>query len=708
MRFKLLLVVTIAAIGQIASITPAKADSSQIEKLVFQGNLAQTIGIDRPKSTGKSKTITDITEIPSAKDLIALSKRKTRKPPIRSKSPTPPTTPKGQAPSTSTPVSGQKQVLVSDIIIQSPKGPLAPELESKIRAVLTVKTGQPTTREQLEQNLNAIRALGAFSAVEIVPEDTPKGVKLSFSVTPYGTIRQVQIKTLPSGTSTILKQADLDEIFQSQYGKPLNAVELQAGIKKLNELYQKQGYILAQVVDVEELGADGKLNLVTTEGAIEDVQVRFLNKEGSPVDDKKQPITGLTRPFIVTREAELKPGKIFNGNTARKDIQRIFGLGIFDDVRLSYTPGTVDPAKVILQLNVIERKTSSIIAGGGISSTNGLFGSVSYNQQNVGGNAQKLGAEAQIGTRDALFDLSFSDPWIATDPNRTSYTVNAFQRKSLSLIFDGGRNPAFVPGTTDTPRIQRQGGGITFSRPLNGDPFGDSAWRASLGFQYQRVSIQDANGGDIRQDSAGKDLSFSKTGKDDLLMVQLGLTQDLRNSFTDPSQGSILKLGVDQSIPIGDGKISMTRARASFTQYIPVKLINFSPGSQSFLFNIQGGTIFGDLPPYEAFSLGGTTSIRGYEDGAVGSGRSYIQATAEYRFPIVSIVGGEFFADYGTDLGTGNSVPGDPAGTRGKPGNGFGYGAGIRIASPIGPIRIDYALNSLSEQRIQFGIGERF
>jgi outer membrane protein insertion porin family len=114
------------------------------------------------------------------------------------------------------------------------------------------------------------------------------------------------------------------------------------------------------------------------------------------------------------------------------------------------------------------------------------------------------------------------------------------------------------------------------------------------------------------------------------------------------------------------------------------------------------------LPPYEAFSLGGTTSVRGYEDGDVGSGRSFVQASAEYRFPIISIIGGGIFADYGSDLGTGSSVPGNPAGVRGKPGSGFGYGAGVRVQSPLGSIRIDYGINSIGEGRIQFGIGERF
>jgi outer membrane protein insertion porin family len=667
------------------------------------------------------KSIASDLDLPTVKDLLA--RRKTRKPLVRRKpakttTPDATTAPTNSSPQTQTPATtpdpNQKQVLVSDIVVRSAKGQLEPDLESKIRQVLTVKTGQPTTRAQLEQNLNAVRALGAFSAVEIIPENTAKGVKLSFVVTTYGNLGRVQVETLPASSSSVLKQAEIDNIFQSQYGKQLNAVELQAAIKKLNEFYQKQGYNLAQVVDVKELGADGTLKLVIAEGLIEDVQVRFMTKDGLLVDDKKQPITGNTRPFIVTREAELKAGKIFN-------LRRIYGLGIFDDVRVAFAPGT-DPAKVVLQFNVIERKTTAIIVGGGLSSTNGLFASTSYNQLNVGGNAQKLGVEFQLGTTGLLGDLSFSDPWIATDPNRTSYTANIFQRRSTSTIFSGGTKPLFVQGSIpagatsgDTPTILRTGTGVTFNRPLNGDPFSDSAWRGSLGFQYQRVAVQTFNSGNsipngtlVSKDTGGNDLSFSKTGQDDLVMVQLGLSQDLRNNFAEPTQGSLLKLGVDQTVPVGLGNIFMTRARASFTQYVPVKLINLSSGPQSLLFNVQGGTILGDLPPYEAFSLGGPTSVRGYEEGDIGAGRSYVQATAEYRFPIVSIVGGEIFADYGSDLGTGSSVPGNPGGSRGKPGNGLGYGAGIRVNTPIGPVRIDYAINSRSENRIQFGIGERF
>jgi outer membrane protein insertion porin family len=721
MRLKLFLVIIIAAIGQIYGEIAAAAESWGLEKLVARNDLGKTLARDSAQPTLGDRTAkNDLPTIAvSSSEWLAkrTKKRSTKVKRSRVKQLAKPATP----PSKTTPnptssetgeATSSKQVLVSEIVIKSSQGVLDPALAEKVRQAITVKTGQPTTREQLQQDLNAIRGLGAFSAVEIIPEDTPKGVRLSFVVTPYGVLRQVRIKTLPANSSSILPTADIDKIFQTQYGKTLNAQELQAAIKQLNQLYQSQGYNLAQVVDVEDLSADGTLTLVIAEGLIEDVQVRFLTKDGSPLDENKKPIEGATRPFIITREAELKPGKVFNRKTAEKDLRRIYGLGLFDDVRVSFVPGS-DPAKVVLQLNVIERKTASILAGGGISSTNGVFGSVSFNQQNLGGNAQKLGAEVQVGSRDLLFDFNFTDPWIATDPNRTSYNVNAFQRRSLSLVFDGGTTPVFLPSSDptvrDIPRVLRQGVGVTFGRPLNGNPYADSDWRASLGLQYQKVSIRDAGGGAIvPTDSQGNNLSFSGSGQDDLFMLQLGVTQDLRNNFFDPSQGSLLKFGVDQSIPIGTGNITMTRLRGSYTNYLPVQWLNFAPGNQSLVFNVQGGTVLGDLPPYEAFSLGGTSSVRGYEDGDVGSGRSYLQATAEYRFPIVSIVGGGVFVDYGTDLGTGSSVPGNPAGVRGKPGNGLGYGAGVRIQSPLGSIRIDYALNNRGEGRVQFGIGERY
>ena len=627
--------------------------------------------------------------------------------PTPNQTPTPTPTPETPAQPTAEP---EPRVLVAEVVVRGAAG----ELENEIFQAIRTRAGQATTRSQLQTDVNAIFALGRFASVNVVPEDTPLGVRITFDVQPNPVLREVAVNAVPEdATKRVVPQQVVDNIFSNQYGKILNLNDLQAGIQELNKWYKENGYDLAQVIDASKVTTDGRVTLVVAEGVIEDLRVRFINKEGQTTNEQGEQIRGRTRDFIITREVQLARGDVFNRRTAERDLRRVFGLGIFDDVRLSFAPGT-DPRKVVVVVDVIEKNTGSIAAGAGISSASGLFGSVSYQQQNLGGNNQTLGAELQLGQRELLFDVRFTDPWIAGDPYRTSYTVNGFRRRSISLIFDGGpidvrlpdRNNPLLPG--DRPRVLRTGGGISFTRPLSRDVFAPAEWVASLGLQYQRVSIRDNDGDLSPRDQLGNNLSFSGTGKDDLLTVQLGAVRDRRNDLLRPTSGSLVRLGVEQSIPVGEGSILLTRLRGSYSYYIPVSFTNFTPGPQALAFNLQGGTVLGDLPPYEAFSLGGSTSVRGYDEGDVGSGRSFIQATAEYRFPLFSVIGGALFVDFASDLGSGSSVPGNPAGVRGKPGNGLGFGLGVRVQSPLGPIRVDYGFNDDGSSRLHFGIGERF
>lgn len=598
-----------------------------------------------------------------------------------------------QAPAQETP---EPLVLVAEVLVVGAPA----QLENLIYDTVSTRPGGTTTRSQLQSDVNAIFATGFFANATVVPEDTPLGVRITFRVEPNPVLRQVAIETTPAQTESVIPPEEVDNIFGSQYGEILNLQQLQDDIKKLNEWYQENGYVLAQVVGAPEISPDGTVTLILAEGVVEDIQVRFLNDEGEEVEG------GRTRDFIVTREVELEPGDVFNRDTAQRDLERVFGLGIFDDVQLSFSPGD-DPSRVVVNVDVVEGNTGSLAAGAGFSSASGLFGTVSYQERNFGGNNQTLGAEFQLGTRSLLFDLRFTDPWIGGDPYRTSYTVNAFRRRSISLIFDGGDEDIDLPNG-DEPRVVRTGGGITFSRPLAPDVFSKADWRLSAGLQYQRVEITDEDGDTSPRDERGNRLAFSNSGEDDLVLLQFGAVKDLRDNPLRPTNGSFLRLGLDQSVPVGSGSILMNRIRASYSLYMPVNFTDFSEGPETLAFNIQGGNVFGDLPPYEAFALGGTNSVRGFEEGDVGSGRRYIQATAEYRFPVLSIFSGALFADFATDLGSGSAVPGDPAGEREKPGTGFGYGLGVRIQSPLGPIRIDFGLNNEGDSRFHFGIGERF
>jgi len=594
----------------------------------------------------------------------------------------------------------EPRVLVAEVMVMGVEG----DLRNRVFEVISTQAGRTTTRSRLQEDIDAIFATGFFSNVRATPEDTPLGVRVTFEVEPNPVLRQVNINANP-GTDipSVVPQDVIDEIFGDQYGNILNLRRLQVSIQDLNTWYQENGYILAQVVDAPDVNEDGTVNLVIPEGVIEDIEIVYLNRDGQDIEETGEPVRGKTREYIITRQLSLEAGDIFNRDRIQADLQRVYGLGIFQDVNVTLNPGT-DPTKVVVVLNVQEQNTGSIAAGGGISSASGFFGSLSYQETNFGGNNQTLRTEVQLGTRDFLFDVSFSDPWIGGDPKRTAYTMNGFRRRSISLVYDGDENPIRLDNG-DRPRILRTGAGIRFSRPLGEDPLNPD-WIGSLGLQYQHVSIRDADNDLTARDEDGERLAFHNTGVDDLFMLQFGIVKDSRNNPAQPTGGSVTRFSIEQSIPVTS--VIMSRLRGSHTFYVPVKFTDFHEGPQVLAFQVEGGATLGDLPPYEAFILGGLESVRGFAEGDLGSGRYFLEGTLEYRFPVVDLLGGVLFVDAATNLGSGSAVIGDPSGRRGLPGSGASAGVGVRINTPLGPIRIDYGFTTDGSSRVHFGIGEKF
>lgn len=592
------------------------------------------------------------------------------------------------------PAAPEPEVLVSEVLVEGVDGDLAINAYEAI----STRPGQTTTRSQIQSDINAIFGTGFFSNVKAEPSDTPLGVRVTFFVQPNPTLQSVQV-----AGNQVLTQEKVDEIFKPQYGKILNLRDLQAGVTRVNKYYQDEGFVLGQVVGVPQVDPDGTVTLQVAEGVVEDIDVRYINEDGEPTKGK-------TRKYIITREMRTEPGLPINRNKLQTDLQRVFGLGLFEDVKVALEPGQ-DPRKVVVNLNVQERSTASFSAGAGFSSRSGFFGTGSFTQNNFRGKNQTVSVQAQAGTREFLFDAGFSDPWIKGDPHHSSYSINIFNRLTLPLVFDEGPIEVDLPNG-DTPRVNRLGISGVFNRPFTTDLDNlRQAWTGSIGFRYQRISIRDSDFSLSPVDELGNNLSFSGSGNDDLFTVQLGIGRDLRDDPSDPTKGYALRFGLEQSAPIGSGSILLTRLRGSFSYFVPLKLTNFTEGPQALAFNVQAGTILGDLPPYEAFSLGGSSSVRGYGEGDLGSGRSFMQATAEYRFPLINFLGGVgavLFFDVGSNLGTQSNVPGRPGIVRGKPGVGFGYGIGVRVKTPIGPVRLDYGINDDGDNQFHFGFGQRF
>ncbi|AFY45418.1 outer membrane protein assembly factor [Nostoc sp. PCC 7107] len=561
-----------------------------------------------------------------------------------------------------------------------------PELQEIVRRVIKTQSGGDTSQNQLQQDVAAILETGLFTTANVNSRTTATGLSVTYQVQP------VIVRSLQLSGAKVLTYPVVLERFQPQFNSAISPAGLQKAVEQTNKWYTDNGYNLARLLSIKP-SREGILNINVAEGLVSEIKFRFVNDEGQTVDSKGNPVSGRTKPDFLRQQIQLKSGQIFQEKLVQQDIQQLYRTGLFSSVNVALEG---DATKLNLVYELKENGARAINLGGSYNADQGIVGTVNYQDQNVAGKNNILNLNVGVSSRDLQLDGKLINPYRPNNPDSLGYTVNGFRRQELSETFDDTIKLA----NGDKVREGQIGGSVSLQRPIDG-------WDASLGLNYTRTTIRDRQGNVTATDAQNNPLSASGTGIDDLTTVSFTAAKDNRNNPLNPTQGSLLKLSTEQSIPVGQGNISLNRVTANFSQYVPVKVYD-SKQPQVFALNVQAGTVIGDLPPYEAFNLGGSNSIRGYDGGKVGSGRSYVLASAEYRFPILPIVGGVLFADFGSDLGSGSTVLGDPAGARDKPGYGFGYGAGVRLDSPLGLIRADYGVNDQGESKVHLGIGQRF
>ncbi len=565
------------------------------------------------------------------------------------------------------------------------------ELQQFVRSTIRTQPGSNVSQTQLDQDVTSILETGLFSNASVSSRTNPNGLSVTFQVQP------AIVRSLSLVNAQALTPAIANQFFSSQIGRTVSPNAINQSIRQVNDWYRQNGYNLARVVAVTP-NREGVLTIEVAEGTVSAIQFRFVDEQGRPTNDKGQPVRGRTRESFLRSQVQLKPGQLFQASVANQDLQRILQTGLFTSGRVTLEG---DARQTIVVYNLNESRSRAFNFGGGYNDDLGLNATVNYSDTNVGGIGQQLSTNVTAGLRDVQFDGRFVSPYRATEPDKLGYSTNVFRRRGLSRVFTD--EVKLLNG--DRVREGRFGGGVAVNRPIG------NGWDGSLGLNYTRVSLRDSSGNVVRRDRLGNPLSFSGTGIDDLTTLNFIATRDQRDNPISPTRGSILTLSTGQSVPIGRGNILSNQLQANYSEYIPVNIFNFEKTQKQpevFAYNVQVGTTLGDLPPYNAFTLGGVNSVRGYDTSDVAISRSYLLASAEYRFPIYNIVGGAVFADLGTDLGSSKSVLGQPGIVRDRPGAGFGIGIGLRVQSPFGIIRAGYGINDQGVGRFQVGFGEKF
>jgi len=652
----------------------------------------------------------------------------------------------------------EPKVLIAEVAIEGLQDhPERERLELAAYAAMAATPGSRVTRNELQTDLSAIYASGWFSDVRIQPVDGPLGVRLVVVVVANPVLEQVKLD--PADLK--LPEQVVKDTFAADYGKTLNLNTLQTRMQELQRWYADQGYSLARITGPSRVSPEGVVELLVRQGTVEGVEVQFLNKEGSATNDKGEPIRGKTKPWVVTREVSLRPGQVFNRRELEEDIKRIYGTGLFSDVKVTLKPVPAEPGKVVIVLGIVEQSSGSLSGGLGYSQSQGVFGQIQLNDSNLFGRAWNLGTNISYGQYGGLGDVTFTDPWIKDNKYRTSFRARLFFSREIPQLFQS-ENTTFTyqlrnfdgadfdvvtgrkvnPNGTETIRtnfdtvaIQRIGANVQFVRPLNGgNPYKKAPWNLILSFGGQEVTPMDFSGSKYSYGVVGATtspdtvpsnqvicLAFNCASENQLVSFRVGATYSTLNDLRNPTKGNFLSLGTEQFISVGENSPTFNRVRGSFTHYIPVEWLKIFKGcrpkpgetkdcKQALAFQVSAGTLVGsDIPPYEAFCLGGGNSVRGYYDCDLGVGKSFAEATIEYRFPIFSIISGEIFFDAGTTFGTQGDIPGNPGGLLGKKGEGYSPGVGLIVTTPVGPLRLEVATQDFSSDwRFNLGVGWKF
>ncbi len=543
-------------------------------------------------------------------------------------------------------------------------------VKTKLSPLLTSKQGGQVTQEGVRNDVASLGSTGVFSQIRPNFTEVPEGVNLSYQLVTNPVVYGVEF----SG-NTIFTSDYLREVMQVPSGSVLNFVQVNQRLKAIEDLYLKQGYMLVSIPNVQ-VTPKGILHIDISEGVIEDIQL---------VGNEK------TKDKVILRELKMKKGKPFNKFQASRSMERLYNLGYFEDVNMKLLPGTQDEHNVVIEIDVVEQKTGVITVGAGYSDSDGTVGIIELGDTNFRGTGDKVNFHWEFGGAGdgKNYTISYTRPWI--NSNGDSLGVSIFNRIYEYDDYDAKGN------TIAEYDKRRRGWNITWGR-VTGE------YRTNyFNFESAKESYDDHDGFDWGSAATSK----GHTAKDmsdawyKAIMDNFGTTNsftfthvfDNRDNYFNASRGRRISFAAQWG---GHG----LGGDYDFYKFTTEGRFYKALGNGHILaLRLMGGYIDGDVSYGNLFDLGGSNTLRGYEDDQFKGTKMYA-ATLEYRFPIAKKVQGVVFGDGGStwDIDEGK-IPWY------KDDDSFNWsvGVGLRLQTPIGPIRLDYGHGDQNKFHFSFG-----
>ena len=556
----------------------------------------------------------------------------------------------------------------------------SPEDQKKVNDIITPLKGKPFDQKTVDQASADIEDIGVFFRASVVQTAVEGGVKLAFTVIENKVISRVQFTGNVSFTSE-----QLLALMKNKPGQVYNNKYAVEDYQAIQNAYKKAGYVFSQISHPEQVPDEADpLNKVVLTFEIFEPRISEIRINGAHK----------TREYVIRRYLDFKIGDILNQNTRQASLRDLTQLGIFEDVTIVPTPGTL-PSTYVMNVNVVERSTGTASLGLTEDQVEGLGGFVSVAENNLFGTGQRISANVRIGGERG-YQFSYTNPWIS--PNRTGVTVNLYNFTTLREAFLGNSNAGI-------DYYERRGGGdVTFSRPLG------QFSRVNYGFRVNTIKATEST---TITDPTIRSLLLTDSRVNS---VTLGFTRDSRNYPLNPYAGSYSSLSTEIA---GLGGASFMKASAETRRYFVVKedksakereanteVNNRLPRHWIYATRLVAGASTGVPPFLDQFFVGGseTNTLRGFKQDRF-PGEDMVLWNNELRVPLndtLSVVG---FVDAG-DAWHGQAA--ELLGDRTFKLH-YGYGLGLRLMLPaIGPLRLDYGINDQGNSAFTFAFGPTF
>jgi outer membrane protein insertion porin family len=466
-------------------------------------------------------------------------------------------------------------------------------------------------------------------------------------------------------------------------GDPWDGTRAEESRRKIEQLYQRRGF----------RGTTVSLTSAETPAGF---QATYAVQEGQVTRVGQILVSGLTatKLDIVMREMPFKYGDPLTAVDLAEARRRLDATRLFDRVDVEAQGDPEAPYRDVA-VTLREAKPWRLEFGGGYDTDEGFRGFVTIGYDNLFGTGRSIALRERVSQKGNRTELQYREPWIFGTEWQAEAVGFWQSTQEIGYVSDG-------LGMTFT--VQRE----LLRELFRPEEPTDHPGSLRAGFRYR---LQQYRRHDI-------DPELLQPGgieeRNDLVTsVMPSLALELRDLPSDPRRGSYHYTSFEFGTTALGGTVDFVKFRLEDSFFFPwpppTVLALSSRLGLAAPYGVSNALVIEDR-----FKAGGSTTVRGYKLDKVGpldaagdplGGNFQLIFNIEWRFPIYRWLGGVTFFDAGAvtpkikDFSLNDFYP--------------GVGGGLRITTPIGPIRLDvgYALRQVEhDNRIQvyLTIGQAF